>query len=179
MDMEPDVAHDEVPVEDAARIPVGEGPVQGTTKSGRGAPPEEREPKPGRKASQKPAETDPEQKWVPKGFGRSSQRDDPPCSDGMAQDKFLWTPQTIGRRPQRGDPQCSSSTAQGKIHQERSDQDSDGTRNPETTKGRGETMEKPGMQNGNKGPYHERHSRVGMRTAIAPRKRMNAQECPR
>jgi hypothetical protein len=68
--------------------------------------------------------------------------------------------------------------AQGRIHQERSDQDLDGTRNLKKMKGQGETIEKPGMQNGNEGPYHERHPRVGIRTAIAPRKRRNVQEGP-
>jgi hypothetical protein len=65
MNMEPEVAHKEVPVEDAARMPVGE--PRNRIRDRRNlawAPSEERETKSGRKASQEATE-----------YGRSPQRD--------------------------------------------------------------------------------------------------------
>jgi hypothetical protein len=112
--MEIEVAQ-EVPVEDAAVMPVGEPRNRRRDRWNLAA----------ERRQRKQQERTRRSKWVPKGFGRSPQWDDPPCSDGTAQEKFLWTPQTIGRRPQKGDRQCSSSMAQGKIHQERSDKDSE------------------------------------------------------
>jgi hypothetical protein len=79
VEMKPEAAHEDVPPEDAARMPVGktEEKASGPMTSGRTAPPEEA------------TETDPEQIWVPKGLGRCPQRDDPSCNSGATQENFF------------------------------------------------------------------------------------------
>jgi hypothetical protein len=118
----------------------------------------------------------------------------------------LWTTEEIDRRPQEDDPPCNSGMGQGKYLQEGLDQEPGKTRNPETMKIQGKTVERSGMQQWHKGPRaetaatrqnedkgpmqrmttifeegednHKWHWRVELRMAITCGKRRNAQEDP-
>jgi hypothetical protein len=114
----------------------------------------------------------------------------------------LWTAARIGRC-QEDDPQCKSGTTQGTRASETRKR-RHFTENPERANGGEQTLEEPGMQKWHKGPTpkttatrqqvnkgprrqtaamseegegnRHRYQRVEPRTAIAPRKRRNAQE---
>jgi hypothetical protein len=59
-----------------------------------------------------------------------------------------WIQEEVGCRLEEGVPPCKDGMAQGKLCQERLDQEPGRTKNPKMTKGRGETVGKPGMKNG-------------------------------
>jgi hypothetical protein len=134
--MQSAVEHQEVPREHAAVTP-----VKGRKKR--------------RKATRRPKGTDPRRLWIPEEVGCRLQEGVPSYSSSTAQEKYfqknsdrikLWTAQGIGRRRNEEDPPCKSGMAQAKLRQEGLDQEPGRKRNPETTKGREETVERPGMQ---------------------------------
>jgi hypothetical protein len=111
------------------------------------------------RATQRAKGTDPKRLWIPKEFGCRLQKGVPSCSSGMTQDKRLqensdpgklWTAEEIGSIRLKDDPEYKCGTAQGTQSQEiRPGQC--GTRNPETTDIREETLQ--GNANGIRGRY--------------------------
>lgn len=76
----------------------------------------------------------------------------------------LWTATGISRR-QKDDSPCRCSTAQGKFRKKIFDHGQCRRRNAERANGGEQTVERPEMQNGNKGPNNETHGRVEPRIA--------------
>jgi hypothetical protein len=113
VEMKPEVAHEEVPLEDAAVMPVEE-----PRKRRRDLNLDARRR---RKQQERTQKKDGCRKNLV-----AAQRDDPSCAKGTTQDfinkgdsGILWIPEESDHCRQEDDPRCESGTAQGNRHREK------------------------------------------------------------